>query len=345
MALTELVVNEPTTRPFQCDWQSCTKSFNRKSDLQRHYRTHTNERPYACSIPGCGKRFIQRSALTVHIRTHTGEKPHSCQHIDCDKRFSDSSSLARHRRIHAGKRPYKCAHDGCPKSFCRKATMAKSPSTPQHSSMPSSPHDVVSMGQLVHNSSLPHASSYADFESPVHGHHTPPHYAHRHGIPTTVPYEYHGHTVPGQQAHDKIVHRAAAIWRQAYYVTEQENPGAATITSSLRAHYHLSQQVEQPTMEMLYSASGIPTWIQSSHSTFSATSVPSPMVQDGFYTHQPTTKPAYLTAEAQLAMVQNHQPVQHRIAQPQKPFVSQPQHLLSTAEHYRPPSSHPQQEQ
>jgi hypothetical protein len=230
-------------------------------------------------------------------------------------------------------------------SFCRKATMAKSPSTPQHSSMTSSPHDVVSMGQLVHNSSLPHASSYADFESPVHGHHTPPHYAHRHGIPTTVPYEYHGHTVPGQQAHDKIVHRAAAIWRQAYYVTEQENPGAATITSSLRAHYHLSQQVEQPTMEMLYSASGIPTWIQSSHSTFSATSVPSPMVQDGFYTHQPTTKPAYLTAEAQLAMVQNHQPVQHRIAQPQKPFVSQPQHLLSTAEHYRPPSSHPQQEQ
>ncbi|GKU09076.1 unnamed protein product [Fusarium langsethiae] len=86
--------------------------------------------------------------------------------------------------------------------------MAKSSSTPQHSSMTSSPHDVVSMGQLVHNSSLPHASSYADFESPVHGHHMPPHYAHRHGIPTTVPYKYHGHTVPGQQAHDQIVRLA-----------------------------------------------------------------------------------------------------------------------------------------
>ncbi|KAG8664330.1 hypothetical protein FPOAC2_14035 [Fusarium poae] len=168
----------------------------------------------------------------------------------------------------------------------------------------------------------------------------PPYYAHRRGIPTTVPHEYHGHTVPDQHAHVQLVHRATAIPRQAYYVTEQGDPGVATMTSSLPAHYHLSQQVERPPMEMPYSAAGIPTSIQSSPSTFSATSVPSPMVQDGFYAHQPATQPAYTAAETQPAMVQYHQPIQNHMAQPQQPVVSQPQHMPATPEDYCRPSWH-----
>ncbi|KAF7536465.1 hypothetical protein G7Z17_g13038 [Cylindrodendrum hubeiense] len=380
MELLELVENEPTARPFQCDWQACTKSFNRKSDLQRHYRIHTNERPYSCSTPGCGKSFIQRSALTVHIRTHTGEKPHQCQHIGCGKRFSDSSSLARHRRIHTGKRPYKCGHNGCLKSFCRKTTMVKhqrrshqqglnpndilddyssdsdsdeSPSTPQTSAMTWSPQDMIPVNAMPHGS-LHRASSFPEF-----GHHQmhaypvqQQQYVGRHAIPSSVPPEYHPQAVAEQQAGMHMLHRTASIPRQAYYVTDQSNPGIATMnTNPIQHQYQLAQQqVERSSMEMSYPPSGIATSIQSSPSTFSAASVHSPLMQDGFYPHQQQHPPPY-TLQAASPVDSHHsmpsypQSMHHAMTHAQQPVTSQAQHTPTpTAENYHQPAAHTQEE-
>ncbi|KAK4453057.1 hypothetical protein QBC34DRAFT_446487 [Podospora aff. communis PSN243] len=336
MELMELVENEPTTRPFQCDWASCGKSFNRKSDLQRHYRIHTNERPYACNTPGCGKSFIQRSALTVHIRTHTGEKPHQCQHMGCGKRFSDSSSLARHRRIHTGKRPYKCAHDGCLKSFCRKTTMVKhqrrshqrgihsseiddsmsetgsdeSPSTPRSNSMQWPPQSVPMMGHHGHH--LHRAQSFADFGQHMNGFNMQQQYGHRHSLSGGA-HEYHGHPQqhqgppheqPPQQSAQHGVHmlqRTASLPQHSYFVTEQNNPGVATMNTNphpsgqqIHPQYQQipRQGVERLPLEIPYSAPGLAGSIQSSPSSFSAASGRSPSTQDGFYTHAPTAQAA-----------------------------------------------------
>ncbi|KAF3359483.1 Pectinesterase [Verticillium dahliae VDG1] len=405
MELMELVENEPTARPFQCDWQSCNKSFNRKSDLQRHYRIHTNERPYSCATPGCGKSFIQRSALTVHIRTHTGEKPHQCQHIGCGKRFSDSSSLARHRRIHTGKRPYKCAHDGCLKSFCRKTTMVKhqrrshqrgmhsnellddctsdsesgeSPSTPRHSAMhwPAMPvnHSGMPQGHAMHR-----AASFADFgqqmsypmpqqaPQPTHQHQQlqppPQHqYGHRHSLSSNNAQIFHSMPVeeqtPQQHPGAHMLHRTASMPQHSYYVTEQSNPGVATMnTNPMPAQYQVPRQpVERLPLEIPYSAPH--QAMQSSPSNFSAGSGRSPSTQEGFYTHQPTQTATYaLHAASPVDHAQQHTP-QHQ-PQPQiVPYAQQvstqvpapqaqapqpvQQQVQQMSQHYPSPSPQPQ---
>ncbi|KAK1968528.1 hypothetical protein LY78DRAFT_655127 [Colletotrichum sublineola] len=367
MELMELVENEPTARPFQCDWQSCNKSFNRKSDLQRHYRIHTNERPYSCTTPGCGKSFIQRSALTVHIRTHTGEKPHQCQHIGCGKRFSDSSSLARHRRIHTGKRPYKCAHDGCLKSFCRKTTMVKhqrrshqrgmhnggdilddctsdsdsgeSPSTPKHANMQWPPHHqgVMAMNHPGMGHAMSRAASFNDYTQHMNGYQMQQQQqqqqygAHRHSL-SSGPHEFHGQSVHEQQHPAVMLQRTASMPQPPYFVTEQGNPGVATMNTNMYAQVPRQQQQQ---VDIPYSAPGMNQSIQSSPSSFSAASGRSPSSQEGFYTHQPTQAATYALHHASPVLEQQqqqpgmvtyqHQQMQQQIHTPQPIPTQAPQ--------------------
>ncbi|KAK1639947.1 hypothetical protein BDP81DRAFT_447530 [Colletotrichum phormii] len=387
MELMELVENEPTARPFQCDWQSCNKSFNRKSDLQRHYRIHTNERPYSCTTPGCGKSFIQRSALTVHIRTHTGEKPHQCQHIGCGKRFSDSSSLARHRRIHTGKRPYKCAHDGCLKSFCRKTTMVKhqrrshqrglhpnellddctsdsdsgeSPSTPKHAGMQWPPQGVMAMN---HHPGMGHAmhraASFADFGQHMNGYPMPQqqqqqHYgAHRHSLSSGGAHEVHGLVHEQQHPGVHMLQRTASMGQHSYYVTEQGNPGVATMNTAMPQQYGQVPRQQQPQVDVPYSQPGMNQSIQSSPSSFSAASGRSPSMQEGFYTHQPTQAATYALHHASPVIEQQqagmvpypHHQMQQQIHTPQPIPTQAPQPPPQQVGQYASPTPQTQPEE
>ena len=86
----------------------CINSFERKSDLIRHIKTHNPweskfERTFECCV--CEKRYSTKTNLNKHLK-----KEFIC--IICEKGFLKKYLLDQHMNVHTGKRPYACKKCG-----------------------------------------------------------------------------------------------------------------------------------------------------------------------------------------------------------------------------------------
>ena len=98
-------------KPFRCE--VCGKGFPRKSSLQQHELTHTQQKDHECE---CGLKFGQKSNLIRHQKTHTGQKDHLC--TVCGLGFQRRTELTTHMMKHTGVKPFVC--EVCKKTFATK---------------------------------------------------------------------------------------------------------------------------------------------------------------------------------------------------------------------------------
>ncbi|KAJ7600550.1 hypothetical protein C8J56DRAFT_1038191 [Mycena floridula] len=140
-------------KAFQCSYPDCSKSFNVKSNLNRHYSRHSsvrksptpvpkrkaatplpeNERP---TCPFCpNKTFSQKCNLRVHLRLHTGTEEFRCNMFGCDKVFNLKSNLSRHQRN--SHPPAPPISEFAPDRFPRSSQMVETSFLPAETPVPS----------------------------------------------------------------------------------------------------------------------------------------------------------------------------------------------------------------
>ncbi|KEY74849.1 hypothetical protein S7711_09523 [Stachybotrys chartarum IBT 7711] len=170
---------------------------------------------------------------------------------------------------------------------------------------------------------------------------------HRHNLSGSID-EFQGPTIPEQpQNVHTVVERAATVPQHPYYVTDSSNPGIATMnTASIPHVYQIPHQhAERPQLDIPYLAAGLNASVQSSPSTFLATSVRSPTIPEGFYTHQAAQAVTYSLQNAShpdqnQPMVQCHQPIPQAMSQPPQVLPRTESTTPTAPEQYPQPSPH-----
>ncbi|EDW61884.2 uncharacterized protein Dvir_GJ22299 [Drosophila virilis] len=88
-------------RRFLCS--KCPKTYARKTHLNDHMRSHSQQRDFVCNV--CDKAFRRSQELTRHKLRHQPAKNYSCQR--CDAKFRQHSGLYYHVKIKHSKHKVK----------------------------------------------------------------------------------------------------------------------------------------------------------------------------------------------------------------------------------------------
>ena len=147
-----LLIHSKENPKFNCEYDNCNYSSNRKDQLQchinnihlkhlqceycdyktgsnqsmkNHIMTHTGENPYKCDFEGCEYSCTNSSYLIQHKRIHTKEKPYLCDFEGCGFRTAQQGHLGVHKRMHTQQRNYKCDFEGCDFSCAVNDTLKK----------------------------------------------------------------------------------------------------------------------------------------------------------------------------------------------------------------------------
>ncbi|KXH42938.1 hypothetical protein CNYM01_12978 [Colletotrichum nymphaeae SA-01] len=235
----------------------------------------------------------------------------------------------------------------------------ESPSTPKHAGMQWPPQGVMAMNHPGMGHAMHRAASFADFGQHMNGYPMPQqqqqqHYgAHRHSLSSGGAHEVHGMVHDQQHPGVHMLQRTASMGQHSYYVTEQGNPGVATMNTAMPQQYGQVPRQQQPQVDVPYSQPGMNQSIQSSPSSFSAASGRSPSIQEGFYTHQPTQAATYALHHASPVLEQQqagmvtypHQQMQQQIHTPQPIPTQAPQPPPQQVSQYASPTPQAQPEE
>ena len=86
------------TRPFQCGYKDCGRTYKKKPSLRRHFLSHIGDSQLRCYTGDCtgAISYCDSQALARHVhRQHTMKRPFACD--ICSVRYGRGDHLKRHK--------------------------------------------------------------------------------------------------------------------------------------------------------------------------------------------------------------------------------------------------------